>query len=63
MNSPAPLLVRRTEAARLLALSVTEVDDLRRAGKLMAKKLGSKVLIPMSELERYANSLPWIDPK
>lgn len=54
-----PLLVPRPEAARILSLSEREIDRLRNAGKLMAKKHGSKVLFPMSELKRYAESLPW----
>jgi len=57
------LFVTRQEAARILSLSVTEIDDARRAGKLLAKRHGRKVLIPVHELERYADSLPWIDPK
>jgi hypothetical protein len=55
------LLVSRADAARILGLSLREVDRLRRAGKLLAKKQGSKVLLPMNELQRYADSLPWAD--
>ena len=54
-----PLFLTRDEVARMLRISVTEVDDLRRAGSLLAKKHGRKVLIPTSEVERYADSLPW----
>ncbi len=57
------LLVTRAETARMLSLSVAEVDNLRRAGKLLAKRHGAKVLIPVSEIERYADSLPWDDPQ
>lgn len=53
------LLVTRPEAARILSLSVREIDNLRLAGKLMAKKHGSRVLFPITELERYVESLPW----
>lgn len=56
---PAALLVTRPEAARILSLSEREVDRLRHSGSLMAKRYGSKVLFPMSELERYAEALPW----
>jgi excisionase family DNA binding protein len=56
---PASLLVTRPEAARILSISVQEIDNLRRRGRLLAKKHGSKVLFPMAELERYAESLPW----
>ncbi|RIT47243.1 helix-turn-helix domain-containing protein [Mycobacteroides abscessus] len=53
------MLVTRPEAARILSLSVQEIDRLRRAGRLLAKMHGSKVLFPMAELERYAEALPW----
>ncbi|MCV7060280.1 helix-turn-helix domain-containing protein [Mycolicibacterium vaccae] len=56
---PASLLVTRAEAARILSISVPEIDNLRRAGRLLAKKHGARVLFPMVELERYAESLPW----
>lgn len=53
------LLVTRPEAARILGLSLREVDNLRASGRLMAKRHGSKVLFPRTELERFANDLPW----
>lgn len=53
------LLVSRNEAARILSLSVPEVDNLRRAGRLLAKRHGSRVLFPVSELERFVEALPW----
>lgn len=56
---PASLLVTRPEAARILSLSVAEIDNLRRSGRLLAKKYGAKVLFPMSELEKFASRLPW----
>ncbi|WP_124713003.1 helix-turn-helix domain-containing protein [Mycolicibacterium nivoides] len=58
-DEPDRLLVTRPEAARMLSLSVPEIDRLRLAGKLLAKKHGSKVLFPVKELERFANDLPW----
>ena len=54
-----PLLVSRSEAARLLSLSTHEIDNLRRAGKLLAKKYGSRVLFPLDELRQFADSLPY----
>ncbi|MBI3215919.1 MAG: helix-turn-helix domain-containing protein [Mycobacterium sp.] len=54
-----PILVKRVEAAQLLGISVTELDRLRYSGRLMAKKQGRRVLFPTTELERYAESLPW----
>ncbi|SHT54749.1 DNA binding domain, excisionase family [Mycobacteroides abscessus subsp. abscessus] len=59
----AKLLVTRQEAAEALSLSLREVDEARRAGKLLAKKYGSKVLIPWSEVEQFAESLPWAPVK
>lgn len=56
---PESLLVTRPEAARILSLSVAEIDNLRRAGRLLAKKHGSRVLFPMSEPEKFVSRLPW----
>lgn len=53
-----PLFVTRDDAARMLCLSVVELDNLRRAGHIVARKYGRKVLFPMDELRRYANTLP-----
>lgn len=58
-EEPDRLLVTRPEAARILSLSIAEIDNLRRSGRLMAKRHGSKVLFPVGELERFANDLPW----
>ncbi|AXH46886.1 HTH DNA binding protein [Mycobacterium phage Aminay] len=52
------ILVGREDAARLLSLSVPEIDNLRRAGHLIARKHGRKVLFPLDELRRWAASLP-----
>lgn len=54
-----PLVVTRAEAARLLSLSVPEIDRLRRAGRLLAKRHGTRVLFPIIELERFVETLPW----
>ena len=56
------LMVTRTEAARLLSVSVTEIDAARRRGDLAAQRCGSKVLIPMPELKRFAAALPADEP-
>jgi hypothetical protein len=52
------LMVTRREAARLLSLSTTEIDYARRRGDLAAVRYGSKVLISVDELRRFAKSLP-----
>lgn len=57
-ETPEPLAVGRQQAARLVNLSVTEIDDERRAGRLAAKKHGRKVLIEVGELRRWIAALP-----
>jgi hypothetical protein len=41
----------------MLNISVTEIDDERRAGRLVARKHGRKVLIPVAELRRWVEAL------
>ena len=53
-----PLAVTRHQAAQMVSLSVTEIDDERRAGRLVARKHGRKVLIPVVELRRWVAALP-----
>lgn len=55
---PVPLAVTRRQAAQMVSLSVTEIDDERRAGRLAARKHGRKVLIPVAELQRWVEALP-----
>ena len=52
------IMVTRREAARLLSLSTTEIDEARRRGDLAAQRYGRKVLISTDELRRFAESLP-----
>ena len=52
------LFVPQDEAARMLGITVREVYELRRSRQLVARKYGRKVLIPVAELRRYADSLP-----
>lgn len=53
-----PLLVSRDDAARILAISPREIDNLRAASKIVARRHGRKVLFPIEELRRFATSLP-----
>ncbi len=55
---PEPIAVTRREAADMLGISLTEVDDERRAGRLIARKHGRKVLITVAELRRWVEALP-----
>ena len=57
-QNPELLAVSRNQAAEMLGISVTEIDDERRAGRLLARKHGRKVLIPVTELRRWVDALP-----
>ena len=57
-QTPEPLAVTRHQAAQMVNISVTEIDDERRAGRLVARKHGRKVLIEVSELRRWVEALP-----
>lgn len=48
----------RAEAAAFLKVSTVTIDRLRRSGELASKKLGRRVLIPMTEIEELLESLP-----
>jgi hypothetical protein len=58
MDGDDVLMVTRKGAARRLSLSVREIDYARRRGDLAAVRYGSKVLISVDELRRFAESLP-----
>ncbi|MFI4854808.1 MAG: helix-turn-helix domain-containing protein [Phycisphaerales bacterium JB065] len=51
-DNETPQLFTREEAADLLRCSVRHLDALRSQGKLRNLRLGSRVLIPMSEIRR-----------
>jgi hypothetical protein len=53
-----PLFVTRVDAARMLCLSTVELDRLRAAGKIVARRYGRRVLVPLEELRRFAARLP-----
>jgi excisionase family DNA binding protein len=61
-NDDGAIMVTRTEAARRLSLSTSEIDAARRRGDLGAQRYGSKVLISVKELERFAANLPSDEP-
>jgi excisionase family DNA binding protein len=58
-----PLALRRKETARALGLSITTVDRAIKRGDLVAKKYGSRVLVPQVEIERYLEKLQAADCK
>jgi excisionase family DNA binding protein len=53
-----PVLLTPEDAAKCLSVGLNHTWDLIRAGKLVAKKDGRRVLIPMTEIKKYADSLP-----
>lgn len=57
------ILVDKKEAARLLSLSVRELDECRRRGDLGARRYNSKVLFSVEELKRFAEALPSDEPR
>jgi excisionase family DNA binding protein len=48
------LLLRRGEAAEFLSISVRAVDYLLANGQLTFRRIGSRTLIPLTELRRFA---------
>jgi hypothetical protein len=49
------LLVGRHEAAEMLSISCRALDYLVASKQLMIRRIGSRVLIPVSALERFSN--------
>jgi len=48
------ILLSRLESAEALSISVSSLDRLISSGDLKARKLGDRVLIERTELERFA---------
>ncbi|GLE59579.1 hypothetical protein NJBCHELONAE_48920 [Mycobacteroides chelonae] len=57
-SSNGPILYTREGAASKLAISPKELDRLRAARKIVARKQGRLVLFHIDELNRYAQALP-----
>lgn len=55
-NTPAPLLVDRREAGRLLGVSPGTVDNLRIRGELPSVKIAARRLYDVDDLRRYVES-------
>jgi excisionase family DNA binding protein len=58
-----PLALRRREAAKVLGLSVTTVDRAIKRGDLIAKRYGTRVLVPRTEIARYLEALGKVHDK
>jgi excisionase family DNA binding protein len=52
-----PLFVDAREAARLLSISRSEIYNMLAAGRMGSVKHGTRRLIPMGEVHRFAESL------
>jgi excisionase family DNA binding protein len=50
------LLIDRRNAAQYLSISQRSLDYLLAHGELHTRRIGSRVLIPISELQRYART-------
>ncbi|MBR0741205.1 helix-turn-helix domain-containing protein [Bradyrhizobium liaoningense] len=48
-----PVAITRKEAARELRLSLSTLDRAIKRGDLRVKKYGTRVLVPVSEVERF----------
>ncbi|MCI0722928.1 MAG: helix-turn-helix domain-containing protein [Acidobacteria bacterium] len=48
------LLIGRREAAEALGICLRTLDYMITRGQLVARRIGRRVLIPRSELERFA---------
>jgi len=55
LNFERPLLVDVSTAGKLLSVSKHTIRSWHYSGKLEGRKLGSRLLIPFSEVERIAN--------
>ena len=54
IGKQAPLALPRKEAARTLGVSLSTVDRAIKRGDIKTKKYGTRVLVPTSEIERFA---------
>ncbi len=61
-NTPAPLLVDRREAGRLLGVSPGTIDNLRTRGELPSVKLLSRRLFDVADLRRYIEARKAVRP-
>lgn len=50
------LLVSREEAAEILSISLRSIDYLVATGRLSNRRIGTRVLIPVEDVRRFARS-------
>lgn len=51
-----PILLNRRAAAAAIGISVRSLDYLISSGKLRTRRMGKRILIPRTELERLARA-------
>jgi hypothetical protein len=56
IQSPAPLLVDRREAARLLGISPTTLDNLRLSGAIPSIKIAARRLFDVADIREFIDS-------
>jgi hypothetical protein len=56
LSTDEKLLVGRVEAAEMLSISCRALDYLVANKQLLIRRIGSRVLIPVSELRRFSHS-------
>jgi len=56
VSPQAKLLVSREEAAQLLSISVRGVDYLTATKRLSTRRIGTRVLIPIEDVCKFARS-------
>ncbi len=57
-DSPRPITVRRREAAAMLGVGTSTLDELIATSQIDARKAGKNLLILVSSLEDYVSKLP-----
>lgn len=62
MSPTEPILVSVDDAARMIGCCRASFYKLLNSGAIRAKKQGTRTLIPVDELRRYAASLPDMVP-
>lgn len=55
-TTPAPLLVDRREAGRLLGVSPGTIDNLRLRGELPSVKIAARRLFDVTDLRRFIDA-------
>lgn len=55
-NAPAPFLVDRREAGRLLGVCGNTIDNLRRRGELPSIKIAARRLYDLADLRAYIDA-------